>query len=189
MLGLDRLHAKVYVFDESIALVTSANATYSGWHKNAECGIGVHDASASRSLATEIRSGFGASPHPSRWSAKQLQALIPAIDLLKKDIPKRTRIRIKEGADAEDLSLSKNEAELLSAKMAPWTRLVLDGAQQFSGSEFSTQQVFDACHARIARDFPENFHPREKVRQQLQILRDLGLIKVVGRGRYRSLVG
>jgi type II restriction enzyme len=34
---------------------------------------------------------------------------------------------------------------------------------------------------------PENRHVRDKLRQQLQVLRDLGLIEFLGRGRYRRL--
>jgi hypothetical protein len=34
---------------------------------------------------------------------------------------------------------------------------------------------------------PANRHVRDKIRQQLQVLRDLGLIEFLGRGGYRSL--
>jgi type II restriction enzyme len=34
---------------------------------------------------------------------------------------------------------------------------------------------------------PENRHVRDKIRQQLQVLRDLGLIESLRRGRYRNL--
>lgn len=35
-------------------------------------------------------------------------------------------------------------------------------------------------------DYPENHHIREKIRQQLQLLRDKGIIEFVGRGRYKK---
>ena len=41
--SLNNLHAKMYIFDETAALITSANATYSGLNLNLECGIGMHD--------------------------------------------------------------------------------------------------------------------------------------------------
>ena len=37
----------------------------------------------------------------------------------------------------------------------------------------------------LSRLYPENRHVREKVRQQLQFLRDRGWLEFVGRGRYR----
>lgn len=33
--------------------------------------------------------------------------------------------------------------------------------------------------------YPDNQHVREKIRQQLQVLRDQGWLEFVGRGRYR----
>ena len=39
ILSLSLLHAKVYVIDNRRALVTSANATFSGMHRNRECGV------------------------------------------------------------------------------------------------------------------------------------------------------
>lgn len=36
-------------------------------------------------------------------------------------------------------------------------------------------------------EFPENRHIREKLRQQLQVMRDLGKVIFLGRGRYQNL--
>ena len=47
--------------------------------------------------------------------------------------------------------------------------------------------VFAACAPLAAERFPENRHVREKLRQQLQRLRDLGLVLFLGAGRYRRL--
>ena len=35
--------------------------------------------------------------------------------------------------------------------------------------------------------YPKNNHIKDKIRQQLQILRDQGIIEFLGRGRYRKL--
>jgi type II restriction enzyme len=37
----------------------------------------------------------------------------------------------------------------------------------------------------LAQLHPANRHVRDKIRQQLQVLRDLGLLEFVGRGKYR----
>ena len=34
---------------------------------------------------------------------------------------------------------------------------------------------------------PDNHHVRDKIRQQLQVLRDAGILEFIGRGRYRVL--
>ena len=48
---LPRLHAKVYVADQDLAIVTSGNFTASGLVRNIECGIEVRD----REMASTIR--------------------------------------------------------------------------------------------------------------------------------------
>jgi len=52
--------------------------------------------------------------------------------------------------------------------------------------ESTIQDVF-AFAAHLQRLHPANRHVRDKIRQQLQVLRDLGLIEFLGRGGYRSL--
>ena len=42
--SLNNLHAKIYVFDESTALVTSANVTQAGLRSNLECGLATSEA-------------------------------------------------------------------------------------------------------------------------------------------------
>ncbi|MBI4581790.1 MAG: restriction endonuclease, partial [Planctomycetes bacterium] len=44
---------------------------------------------------------------------------------------------------------------------------------------------FAACTPLIAVRFPDNRHPRAKVRQQLQRLRALGVVEFLGAARYR----
>ena len=34
---------------------------------------------------------------------------------------------------------------------------------------------------------PDNRHVLDKIRQQLQVLRDMGFVEFLGRGRYRSV--
>ena len=41
--SLNNLHAKIYIFDDSKALVTSANATNAGMWRNLECGLSTDD--------------------------------------------------------------------------------------------------------------------------------------------------
>jgi type II restriction enzyme len=53
-------------------------------------------------------------------------------------------------------------------------------------TEFTLQDVY-AFAVQLEKLHPGNWHVRDKIRQQLQVLRDLGLIEFTGRGRYRSL--
>jgi chromosome condensin MukBEF MukE localization factor len=49
------------------------------------------------------------------------------------------------------------------------------------------EQVFIACSPLAVVRFPDNKHVREKLRQQMQKLRDLGLVSFLGGGRYELL--
>jgi type II restriction enzyme len=65
-----------------------------------------------------------------------------------------------------------------------WTLDVLNVVRSLRRTEFSLADVY-ASSDTLARLHPKNRHVRDKVRQQLQVLRDMGLIKFLGRGVYR----
>ena len=52
-------------------------------------------------------------------------------------------------------------------------------------AEFSLVDIY-ASAAHLARLHPANRYIEPKIRQQLQVLRDLGLVEFLGRGRYRT---
>jgi type II restriction enzyme len=53
-----------------------------------------------------------------------------------------------------------------------------------SWKEFTTAEVY-AFERELEKLHPDNRHVRDKIRQQLQVLRDLGLLLHVGRGEWR----
>jgi len=53
-------------------------------------------------------------------------------------------------------------------------------------ANFSLNQVY-AFADELQRKHPENNHIKDKIRQQLQVLRDRGIIEFTGRGRYCKL--
>jgi phosphatidylserine/phosphatidylglycerophosphate/cardiolipin synthase-like enzyme len=55
IVNLPRLHAKVYVADETSAIVTSANLTPSGLDSNLEYGIGIHDKETIRGIKCDLQ--------------------------------------------------------------------------------------------------------------------------------------
>lgn len=57
---------------------------------------------------------------------------------------------------------------------------------QIEGSTFKLDDMYKYAEA-LAIKHPENHHVKDKIRQQLQILRDNGIIEFVGRGSYRKI--
>jgi type II restriction enzyme len=66
-----------------------------------------------------------------------------------------------------------------------WTLDVLKVVRSIGKNEFVLADVY-AHDCELSRLHPNNRHVRDKIRQQLQILRDIGLLEFLGRGEYRS---
>ncbi len=58
------------------------------------------------------------------------------------------------------------------------------GGGSLNKTEFNLNEVYGLEH-QLADLHPNNRHIREKIRQQLQVLRDIGHLTFLGGGRYR----
>ena len=74
--------------------------------------------------------------------------------------------------------------EKLQVEKRGWTLDVLQVVQSLGKLEFTLADVYAHANA-LARLHPKNAHIRDKIRQQLQVLRDLGLLEFLGGGSYR----
>jgi type II restriction enzyme len=73
--------------------------------------------------------------------------------------------------------------EDLNVEKRGWTLDVLNAVRALRKTEFSLSEVY-ALESSLARLHPGNRHVRDKIRQQLQVLRDLGLLAFLGQGHY-----
>ena len=67
-----------------------------------------------------------------------------------------------------------------------WTLDVLNVIQRLNQREFSLKDIYSGAD-ELRRLHPNNRHVEDKIRQQLQRLRDLGFVAFRGRGRYRLI--
>jgi len=65
-----------------------------------------------------------------------------------------------------------------------WTLDVLNAVRRLGQTEFTTADAY-AFTRELEQLYPDNRHVRDKIRQQLQVLRDAGLLVHVERGRWR----
>jgi len=65
-----------------------------------------------------------------------------------------------------------------------WTLDVLRVVRQLAKTEFSLQELY-AFESQLKALHPNNQNVRPKIRQQLQLLRELGLLRFGTRGNYR----
>lgn len=74
----------------------------------------------------------------------------------------------------------------MSSRMRGWTLDVLTVLRSLERPEFTTSDAYSFENV-LSRNHPQNQNVRAKIRQQLQILRDLGYLQFVRRGHYRWL--
>ena len=74
----------------------------------------------------------------------------------------------------------------LSAGQRSWTGAVLLRLHELGKSTFTLKDVYGQ-ELYFAELFPDNRHIREKLRQQLQVLRDAGFVHFLGRGSYHLI--
>jgi type II restriction enzyme len=95
---------------------------------------------------------------------------------------------------AEGCAISSSEVRKQYARLRPlealtsenrgWTLDVLNAVRGLGMSDFTLSDVY-ALEPSLGQLHPQNRHVRDKIRQQLQVLRDLGLLLFLGRGHYR----
>jgi type II restriction enzyme len=71
----------------------------------------------------------------------------------------------------------------LSVKERGWTLDVLRVVQSLGRKEFKTSDMYEYVR-QLEKLHPDNRHVRDKIRQQLQVLRDRGFLAQVERGMW-----
>ncbi len=184
--SLSGLHAKIYVFDDSSALVTSANATFSGMQRNLECGLSTDDSGVIKELACSLMGGLGNGYPPSEMNLEELEGLYAPLEAIKVSMPKMPRTGVRTPDEfAEIPTFSIEDREMLLEGFSGWKRLTLEGVLSMPDDDFGIEDIYGVCGPSAAEEYPENHNVQAKLRQQLQLLRNLGIVEFVTPGNYR----
>lgn len=84
-------------------------------------------------------------------------------------------------------ALKRASAFAISPENRGWLFDTLNCVNQITEMEFSLSELYK-FEDSLQRLHPENSNIRAKLRQQLQLLRDRGVIEFLGRGNYRKLL-
>lgn len=105
-------------------------------------------------------------------------------------IPSDARIPIVDSGKAISPAIVRKAYEKvrplgkLNVEKRGWTLDVLSAVRSLKKNEFKLSEVYD--HAdQLAKLHPQNHHIHDKIRQQLQVLRDMDLLEFLGDGSYR----
>ena len=183
--SLSNFHAKIYVFDHNSALVTSANATFSGMYRNFECGLATEDEQVIKQLAKSLLSGLGADRPPRKMKLEELESLYIPLKAIKTSLPKPSRVAPTDNVPAVEATFSISDPEMLLEGVSGWLRLTLRGVLAMPETGFQLRDLVNECSGAAAKEYPKNQHVVAKLRQQLQRLRDLGIVEFVSPGQYR----
>ena len=95
-----------------------------------------------------------------------------------------TESRISPAAEVREKFKRVKTLKDISVTQRGWTLDVLNAIRRLGKSEFTTADAY-AFTRELVKLHPDNRHLKDKIRQQLQVLRDAGLLLHVERGIWR----
>ena len=112
-------------------------------------------------------------------------------NILLNDIPKSGKIfyiKNKQIEPKEDILKNWQKTlflrETKKMELKGWILDVMNCIDKLDKSEFTLQDIYD-FEKNLSKKHPENNHIKDKIRQQLQFLRDKGYLKFFGNGKYK----
>ena len=118
---------------------------------------------------------------PREMSHDELEALYAPLETIRATLPKLPQM----GEPLTNATFSIFDKEAFLNGYAGWQRLTLEGVLAMPRRGFQLDDLLRVCEPMATTRYPENRHVRAKLRQQLQMLRDVGIVEFMGGGRYR----
>ena len=182
------LHAKTYIFDSEHAIITSANLTLGGLQNNYECGVLIHDSDT----VSQLRNNFLQIFEDEEKASMVTKEILSTTESIIERVPKEKKIKFDKSErdlfpkyEPED-DLYDGGVTTIVDTLSGWRLDVFNIVSKISANIFRLEQVYDSKQ-HLQDLHPENRNIEAKIRQQLQELRDLGLIEFLGGGVYRKL--
>ncbi len=187
--NVSHLHAKFFIFDNT-AIVTSANLTPGGLKRNFEYGILIEG-----NLVKRIEQDYMTLFNNIEYPFLNCEILRKAEEILN-SVPQPTTYKQPELSDEQLFSPILREefandrfdggTESIVKNLSAWKRSVFECLMEIESDVFELDAVYK-FEQHLHSLYPQNQNIRPKIRQQLQYLRDLGLLEFVSPGLYRKL--
>ncbi len=182
--NFSQLHAKVYLFDDKEVIITSSNLTNGGLLHNFEYGIYSND----KHIVTKVVSDFDLLSKNEDIGSIKLQD-IDAVKVVLSKLPKYKKITIPEykiETPENQLDIIEIDNSIITSSLSGWKLEVFKCIQQIQSQIFTSDDI-NRFENHLKSIYPTNKNILAKIRQQLQILRDMGLIEFLGKGKYKKL--
>ena len=171
-----KLHSKIYIFDSKKAVITSGNLTNGGLLKNYEYGVLLDEFE----IVSKIRNDFTEISKSAKIVKKEWIKIA-------REVKKSLKPIQNQHEESNTYIIENINHSIESAlKLKGWKLSMFEIISTLN-QEFTLEDVYK-YEQELRRRYPENRNIRPKIRQQLQFLRDLGLIEFLSNdGEYRRL--
>lgn len=186
--NVHNLHAKLFILDNA-AIITSGNLTPGGMRNNLEYGLLIQD-----NMVDEIKHDYLAIFDNPEYPEITLDVIAKAEAILL-SVPKERRktIKVKESTLFEEIINDENIQERFDggitsilSNLSPWERDVFTCLLKIDSDVFTLRDVY-TFEKYLNQLHPKNRNVQAKIRQQMQYLRDIGLIEFTKPGMYKKL--
>ena len=181
IINSQKLHAKIYIFDDKKCAVTSANLTNSGLKTNVEYGILVDDVNQINTIIKDYNS-ISRYELNGEIKKEQLEKIRKLIDAFNQQYTSPIDTTF-ENLLSDIINVNNS---FLDNHFTGWKRFLIGIIDDFRKDEFSTND-FRNIEYKLREYAPNSKTPLKTVNRELQELRDVGLIKFLGNGKYRKL--
>ncbi len=172
-----RLHAKAVVVDDHYCFIGSNNLTHGGWYRNAELGLALDQSTVIAGVKQSLSHCL---------SSESCFRIVPQMldELLSIPRPKRAQA-ITDSLETA-VHVGKEDIDAVVQHLGGWRGATLEVIRTKLPVEFALADIYQ-FEPHFRQLFPQNENIQAKLRQQLQALRDLGLVAFLGGGRYQKL--
>jgi phosphatidylserine/phosphatidylglycerophosphate/cardiolipin synthase-like enzyme len=186
--NVHNLHAKLFIIDNA-AIITSGNLTPGGLRNNLEYGILTTD-----KIVDEIKTDYLKIFNNPEYPEITLDIISKAKAILL-SVPKERQKRIKvtdkslfEEIINDEIIEERFEGGIQSiiSNLSPWEKDVFGCLEKLGNDVFTLKEVY-SYEKYLSILHPNNRTIKAKMRQQLQYLRDIGLIEFIRPGIYKKL--
>jgi len=186
--NIQNLHAKFYILDDK-AIVTSGNLTPGGLRNNIECGLLV-DGETAGALKQYYLDLFNAENYPMITGEiiQKAKQIIDAAPKIKPEISLSSENSLfNEVLNDENYEECFNGGlDAIVANLSLWKKDVFIHLTKINKNIFDSNDVYGFAN-ELQLKHPDNKNIKPKIRQQLQYLRDLGLLEFIKPGVYKKL--
>ncbi|MFZ3131898.1 MAG: phospholipase D-like domain-containing protein [Desulfosporosinus sp.] len=185
--NFQHLHAKIYLFDENSVVITSANLTESGLQKNYEYGVFSNDIG----LVNKVSSDYHTIKNH-ELCGNITSEIVTTIKSILSNMPIHKDIvfpanfwELFDSDSAQD-DIFSGGADSIESSLSGWKLAIFRLLNSVPKNIFELKDVY-IQKEYLQQQYPDNKNIEAKVRQQLQFLRELGLVKFLGSGYYKKL--